>query len=252
MKSELLHVASAISDYNGGLLNWDCVRRADRIKDRGFAKMTCIAQKYARLLFLILAQIVFSIAAVAQWIEYWPPKPRVVGSIPASRTIYNTRKPLRFPLAVSSRKPLRFAVQVQTKNQMLAGSASGRAFPAPETAGRWQRLGPTIYINWVLSLFCPGAAPGFCGNLLAGKQGAKACGIGRLALVQRAIGAILSVCVFGKFGLVDFGGIVLVPQRNSLRLGFLNQRGSSLCLNQTGRCKNTRSDDGLNDKSSTI
>jgi len=27
----------------------------------------------------------FSYAAVAQWIEYWPPKPRVVGSIPASR-----------------------------------------------------------------------------------------------------------------------------------------------------------------------
>jgi hypothetical protein len=25
-------------------------------------------------------------AAVAQWIEYWPPKPRVAGSIPASRT----------------------------------------------------------------------------------------------------------------------------------------------------------------------
>jgi hypothetical protein len=29
-------------------------------------------------------------AAVAQWIEYWPPKPRVVGSIPASRTTYVT------------------------------------------------------------------------------------------------------------------------------------------------------------------
>ena len=28
----------------------------------------------------------FLSAAVAQWIEYWPPKPRVVGSIPASRT----------------------------------------------------------------------------------------------------------------------------------------------------------------------
>jgi hypothetical protein len=25
-------------------------------------------------------------AAVAQWIEYWPPKPRVAGPIPASRT----------------------------------------------------------------------------------------------------------------------------------------------------------------------
>src|SRR3989344_3155239 len=29
----------------------------------------------------------FGRAAVAQWIEYWPPKPRVVGSIPASRTM---------------------------------------------------------------------------------------------------------------------------------------------------------------------
>ena len=32
-------------------------------------------------------------AAVAQWIEYWPPKPRVVGSIPASRTNNSPRKP---------------------------------------------------------------------------------------------------------------------------------------------------------------
>ena len=32
-------------------------------------------------------------AAVAQWIEYWPPKPRVVGSIPASRTIAPLPKP---------------------------------------------------------------------------------------------------------------------------------------------------------------
>ena len=30
-------------------------------------------------------------AAVAQWIEYWPPKPRVVGSIPASRTKITAR-----------------------------------------------------------------------------------------------------------------------------------------------------------------
>jgi hypothetical protein len=30
--------------------------------------------------------VFFSVAAVAQWIEYRPPKPRVVGSIPASRT----------------------------------------------------------------------------------------------------------------------------------------------------------------------
>jgi uncharacterized protein len=31
----------------------------------------------------------FTYAAVAQWIEYWPPKPRVVGSIPASRTTHS-------------------------------------------------------------------------------------------------------------------------------------------------------------------
>ena len=33
-----------------------------------------------------------SVAAVAQWIEYWPPKPRVVGSIPASRTRHLDRR----------------------------------------------------------------------------------------------------------------------------------------------------------------
>ena len=41
------------------------------------------------------------VAAVAQWIEYWPPKPRVVGSIPASRTnLHDTRRlPVPFPTA---------------------------------------------------------------------------------------------------------------------------------------------------------
>src|SRR6218665_3467923 len=37
-------------------------------------------------------------AAVAQWIEYWPPKPRVVGSIPASRTTDDESSAIdRFP-----------------------------------------------------------------------------------------------------------------------------------------------------------
>ena len=51
-----------------------------------FCEENCSAKKCAHLTFLILEQIIFSFAAVAQWIEYWPPKPRVVGSIPASRT----------------------------------------------------------------------------------------------------------------------------------------------------------------------
>ena len=34
----------------------------------------------------ILSIGLLRVAAVAQWIEYRPPKPRVVGSIPASRT----------------------------------------------------------------------------------------------------------------------------------------------------------------------
>ncbi len=41
----------------------------------------------------------FSVAAVAQWIEYWPPKPRVVGSIPASRTIKKRGSLLLQPVA---------------------------------------------------------------------------------------------------------------------------------------------------------
>jgi hypothetical protein len=37
-------------------------------------------------------------AAVAQWIEYWPPKPRVAGSIPASRaSFFRKTSALRAP-----------------------------------------------------------------------------------------------------------------------------------------------------------
>src|SRR5690606_12199344 len=54
--------------------------------------------------FLLSASLVPSRAAVAQWIEYWPPKPRVAGSIPASRTIFSnksiTRRCHEMPLAV--------------------------------------------------------------------------------------------------------------------------------------------------------
>ena len=41
-------------------------------------------------------------AAVAQWIEYWPPKPRVVGSIPASRTIRSNAKARSGAMALRS------------------------------------------------------------------------------------------------------------------------------------------------------
>ena len=37
---------------------------------------------------ILHASLEFLNAAVAQWIEYWPPKPRVVGSIPASRATF--------------------------------------------------------------------------------------------------------------------------------------------------------------------
>ena len=47
-------------------------------------------------------------AAVAQWIEYWPPKPRVVGSIPASRAKNEKRHP-RVAFALESRRRGRFA-----------------------------------------------------------------------------------------------------------------------------------------------
>lgn len=55
-------------------------------------------------------------AAVAQWIEYWPPKPRVVGSIPASRT-----RRLHIPsdttraAAVARRSCLRLAYRKQSR-----------------------------------------------------------------------------------------------------------------------------------------
>ena len=42
-----------------------------------------------------------TLAAVAQWIEYWPPKPRVVGSIPASRATPFVHTTFRYIVAFS-------------------------------------------------------------------------------------------------------------------------------------------------------
>jgi hypothetical protein len=48
---------------------------------------SCFAWTSAEKTGILHASSTFtSNAAVAQWIEYWPPKPRVAGSIPASRT----------------------------------------------------------------------------------------------------------------------------------------------------------------------
>ena len=68
-------------------------------------------------------------AAVAQWIEYWPPKPRVVGSIPASRT--------RVPALIGLTSHGRHA------------SAAVRSEPHPETAMKK----PTL----ILSIVAAGA-----------------------------------------------------------------------------------------------
>jgi hypothetical protein len=53
-----------------------------------FAPLTACAE-FFELTAILHRHISSSKAAVAQWIEYWPPKPRVVGSIPASRTRFS-------------------------------------------------------------------------------------------------------------------------------------------------------------------
>ena len=113
--------------------------------------------------------------------------------------------------------------------------------------------GPTaVRPRMALSLFCPGAAPGFAGHLLAGKQRAAGGSVGRLALVKRAIGAMLACRVLWVLDLVGLGGVVFVAQRHGLWVGFLHQRCGSLRLRQTRRRQNARAHNGLNDKGSAV
>ena len=74
-------------------------------------------------------------AAVAQWIEYWPPKPRVVGSIPASRAT--------FPLP-------RFAAQnrnigLPSGSTMHPISCSQSKFPHSRQKANGNRRAPLLY-----------------------------------------------------------------------------------------------------------
>ena len=75
---------------------------------------------------------IFPSAAVAQWIEYWPPKPRVVGSIPASRTTENPPNRKRLASYRSPMATLHRAVERST----LTGIAFGRW--AGWTLPKWQ------------------------------------------------------------------------------------------------------------------
>ena len=63
-------------------------------------------------------------AAVAQWIEYWPPKPRVVGSIPASRATFPLRRHLPAALCPAmSGRPVRKLLQPVWKRIGHSGKA---------------------------------------------------------------------------------------------------------------------------------
>ena len=58
-------------------------------------------------------------AAVAQWIEYWPPKPRVVGSIPASRTIRPQAKARSGAMAPRSIRTFFFGALLHLQGQWV-------------------------------------------------------------------------------------------------------------------------------------
>ena len=74
-----------------------------------------------------------------------------------------------------------------------------------------------------LGLFSPSTAPSRPGNLLAGKQRAATHCIGRFALIQRAVVALLASLVLREFLFVNFGRVGLVAERDRLRVG-LGQR----------------------------
>ena len=103
----------------------------------------------------------------------------------------------------------------------------------------------------VLSLFGPGAAPTLACNLFAGKQRTAAGRVSSLALIQGAIGAVLTCRIFREFCFVHLGGIGFVAQRNSLRIRF-QQHGWRLRACQVSNGKRASAYNGLNDENSTI
>ncbi len=83
-------------------------------------------------------------AAVAQWIEYWPPKPRVAGSIPASRAKYALNKAsfmsnITFPSTVAP--DLKAAIESSparrmVKERLVEGIIDGQLAPGARLVER--------------------------------------------------------------------------------------------------------------------
>ena len=70
--------------------------------------------------------------------------------------------------------------------------------------------------------FCPGAAPALGRDLLAGEQGASCCRVGCLALVQRAVGAVLAGGVLWVFLGVGLAAVGPVAQGDGVGVGVLD------------------------------
>ncbi len=93
-------------------------------------------------------------AAVAQWIEYWPPKPRVVGSIPASRTI---RPSLKTSLPLRQRAQTSCALGSVCCISKARGYSRLRACPVMSAVkrtavftGKWANSNPRTRRAWAI------------------------------------------------------------------------------------------------------
>ena len=87
----------ATQDYSGQLCRSPMHIQASRVTARMKTRFIKQIRLYEACLTSGAPPHQISVAAVAQWIEYWPPKPRVVGSIPASRTNLNGLSGFQWP-----------------------------------------------------------------------------------------------------------------------------------------------------------
>jgi len=130
---------------------------------------------------------------------------------------YRGRPAFRAVTAKSRQKKMRITAPLFHQRDALASLAGVQAEIKPESA-----------------LLGVGTAPAFASDLLARENGAIGIGIGRLALVERAVGAVLAGCEFGEFGFIDLAGVFLVAKGCGLRvrLGDFGL-GKGLARNQT-------------------
>ncbi len=158
----------------------------------------------------------FPRAAVAQWIEYWPPKPRVVGSIPASRAT-NEKRHLRVAFCL----PAGSFIRAVARNETRTGGNGWSVLRTSSSQLGFRNHHLRVIGSWNKELVIEHEIPGRPGDFFWNRTVREICRLLSMRVQNKFFDSLCKICGFGLGNLSARLPLMAVraPQRHKARHG---------------------------------